>query len=761
MPTVIKAPLTFYCRGGWEKGNKSKLLGYKSTTNKEGTLKYGLSKGKIYKLSTSVKVQPTLPSVQHSLSDVGMTMTANNSFVPPSHLSHHTVTSQSARGLHSVLNRQIVYDVFLPPMDRNAIESYMAVPAVQDEDVFPLNNNINNANDEDDNDDDINKNNDNNSTNNIDCEDNKEDHTNGHTKLPPPHHLLAELELMNSMVKHKLPLNTFKSIFQRAKKSQSRTGFDFCNAKIRSQKAIFDNLQSNLGISDMKFHPHILNWLPDNKPTQVYVHSFKDAIYSLLSNKQLMREENLSFPDYATPISPDNNPELNSHSVISELHHGSWWKSSWNAICNPNAPEILVPIIYYMDGISLDAHGRLLTLTPLNMTLGIFNVETHARPEAWTTIYFHPDPECPEWDSTRHSRHASSKEKIQNLHNSLEVVFCSFKDAWKEDGGIKWNYLPYANQQWKVKMKFAIAYVIGDTELHDKLCGKYGSFNKGVMRMCRHCNCYSPNINIPSVQPAAKKWLPVDFHCFPGTDLSDINKNFQNNSHHNIRNVFHDLCLGTNQNNIHFATPGECLHMHQLGTAKQAIESIEFLLHGSVPCVYAPNLKPGVAVANSIGHLAQRYGGLLSRQSDRDFPCTKFGTQFLSSTKKEGHDFSGMFISILIAMVSKHGSGIIGDHHFIKKQTEVIQLIVLMEEFLKHGQMKYSSLKNLPKTVVHFINCINSTCHRKGMETKLIKNHLYFHLTDYISLWGSPAGWDSGPNESHHETEIKAPSKNT
>eukprot|EP00536_Pseudo-nitzschia_multiseries_P007859 jgi/Psemu1/18944/gm1.18944_g len=95
-------------------------------------------------------------------------------------------------------------------------------------------------------------------------------------------------------------------------------------------------------------------------------------------------------------------------------------------------------------------------------------------------------------------------------------------------------------------------------------------------------------------------------------------------------------------------------------------------------------------------------------------------------------------------MVSRHGSEIIGDHHSIKKQIdEAIQLIVSMEEFLKHGQMKYSSLKNLPRTIMHFINCINSTCHRKGMGTKLIKNHLYFHLTDYISLWGSPTGWDS------------------
>eukprot|EP00536_Pseudo-nitzschia_multiseries_P013877 jgi/Psemu1/36773/gm1.36773_g len=317
-----------------------------------------------------------------------------------------------------------------------------------------------------------------------------------------------------------------------------------------------------------------------------------------------------------------------------------------------------------------------------------------------------------EWESTRHSCPATSKEKIQNLHNGLEVALLSFKAACDK-------------MVWKVKMKFAIAYGIGNTELHDKLCGKYDSFNKGVMRMCRHCNCYSPNINIPSVQPATRKWSPANFHCFPGTDLNDINKSLKNNSHHNIRNVFHDLCFGTNQNNIHFATPGECLHMHQLGTTKWAVESIELLLCRSVPCVYAPNLKHGGAVANSIGYLAQRYGGLLSCQSDRDFPRTKFGTQLLSTTKKEGHDFSGIFSSLWFL------------------NTDL-------------------TLLNLPKTIVHFINCINSTCHRKrdGNKTNQ-ESPVLLSPTRYISSWGSPAGWDSAPNESHHKTEIKAPSKNT
>ena len=52
---------------------------------------------------------------------------------------------------------------------------------------------------------------------------------------------------------------------------------------------------------------------------------------------------------------------------------------------------------------------------------------------------------------------------------------------------------PYGGKIWKVKLKFAIVYVIGDTELHDKLCGKYGVRNNKVEKLCCHCDCSTEN----------------------------------------------------------------------------------------------------------------------------------------------------------------------------------------------------------------------------------------------------------------------------
>jgi hypothetical protein len=35
---------------------------------------------------------------------------------------------------------------------------------------------------------------------------------------------------------------------------------------------------------------------------------------------------------------------------------------------------------------------------------------------------------------------------------------------------------------------FPLLAVLGDTESHDRLCGRYNSRGSGVARLCRHCN---------------------------------------------------------------------------------------------------------------------------------------------------------------------------------------------------------------------------------------------------------------------------------
>ena len=221
-------------------------------------------------------------------------------------------------------------------------------------------------------------------------------------------------------------------------------------------------------------------------------------------------------------------------------------------------------------------------------------------------------------------------------------------------------------------------------------------------------------------------------------------------SHHRTHNVFHDHDFGANVNNIHFATPGECLHMHQLGVAKRTVESIR----GTVG-------KDN----NKFEAIARKLGGALSCNSDRCFPRTRFGTNtdVLNPNMKEGKDYAGMLLCHLLAFLSVKGKTVSKkDNNFILHQVWFIELVLGMEEFLKHGVMTLSRLDWLRKTVRYFLEQLTKHCSRtEGMGNNLIKNHLYLHLPDYIKRWGPPAGWDFAPSESHHKTEIKGPSKNT
>ena len=69
----------------------------------------------------------------------------------------------------------------------------------------------------------------------------------------------------------------------------------------------------------------------------------------------------------------------------------------------------------------------------------------------------------------------------------------------------------FARKLWKVKLKFRIAFFIGDTELHDKLCGRYLTYNDKVQMLCRHCDC--PTKNIVKIDKQTKNVLfkPSDF----------------------------------------------------------------------------------------------------------------------------------------------------------------------------------------------------------------------------------------------------------
>lgn len=796
-----RIPQNFFCRRCFFAGKKEKapFKGYYSPSTKRSHICSGLSRhlvahvdcdnyyirsvkklddGKVDYESSLIKyrvsVQPPKRKRKHTSSEIGVVPKQGS----PANTALPSGTNPDVHG-HRRLNQQVLFNSLRPRLDAAVIDAALSLhvwdPSKLNETQPPLNCNkdaviLPSAENENndlseyppppDNDNCIDANNKcshtpphtNNVFNNQDKATQKltEKEPSTESNVVPPYptpnftgltsQLIAEIELLNILQKNNLPMNTFKYVMDWAVRCNESVGGLSTIIDSRSRQTVVEDLENFIPRYHYSFKPYGINWLPDNKLVQVQVRSFRQALFSLLTNPMLVKENNFSFPMRDTPFLPADF-KLDNDTPITELHHGKWWTQSWKSLCT-EPDQILVPIIFYMDGITIDSKSKL-TLTPLNMSLGIFNTETRKKPEAWETIYFHPS-------KIPSSKKTKGPDNVSNLHSGLSVALQSFKDICDSEECLKWDELPYASQKWSVKMKFAIAYVIGDTQLHDQLCCRYASYNVGVKKFCRHCKCDTDNIANPeNLAHKNQLWKPNDF-VIDGDDEKQDKETFTSISHHRIDNAFHHLEFGCNDNNIHMATPGECLHMHQLGIAMRTVESISTWI-GSESSQHKFNI------------VALRYGGSLHRQSDRHLPKTRFGSSVLNTAMKEGKDYAGMLLCILLTVLSCEGRQIMGaTDEKLSGQVSFIELVLGMEEFLQHGEITLSELSSLRKMTRYFLKHINKHVFRnKGMENKLIKNHLFLHVPEYVERWGPLTGSDSSPSESHHKTEIKGPSKNT
>ena len=609
----------------------------------------------------------------------------------------------------------------------------------------------------------------------------------------------VRIKLMKIMRDHNMPLCAEREICHWASEAHFTDGFSWGNADHVYMKR--PTIMKQIGAVAPHhfrepFRPKLIDWCEKAIPNvhegvsnqQIYVRSFKDALTSLLTNVTLMKEENLSFPNKETPLSYENNPPMEGSTEITELHHGNWWGNTWKQKCSAEKNEILVPIILYMDGVAIDKHGKT-SITPLNLTLGILSTHTRAvRPDAWETIYYHP---------SRKGENAT--DNLVNLHSGIREALSTLKDACNDEDGVLWTNLPWNGKTWSVRLKFSVAFVIGDTELHDKLCCHYCSRVSNVSKTCRHCNCPSGFINRPTAHfenPDRELYTPLTFTSpsLRGADkigylnfvekkrkltasekafsmyvssvkrcratdptppeMGDIERKlyFQYYSHHDVSNAFHDIDFGANRRNIHAACMSELLHFHQHGAQLRSVETFktDFL----VPRIH-----------DDIESITSFYGPLVARQSDRRFPRTRFSNT-LSTKMKEGNQYAGMILLQMLAMLSSEGRTILiqrggKTQAVIDRRIYTLELLLGMEEFLKHSATK-KTMKNLKKMVVHFMNNINENLPRSAGEgQKLIKNHMFFHLPECVELFGPPSGWDSSPSESNHKIDVKAPALRT
>jgi hypothetical protein len=264
----------------------------------------------------------------------------------------------------------------------------------------------------------------------------------------------------------------------------------------------------------------------------------------------------------------------------------------------------------YSDGVVVDNHGRL-PLTPWLFTLGIFTPAIRKKKEAWRHLGFMPSIKT---EMTFHQDRPSPGNVQRNYHRFIQVILESLEDI-QESGGLDFE-IPYGGAIHKVRLIFVIAFVIGDTEEHDKMCAHFTCRTRNIQNICRVCDCPTNETNNEDHQ--STRYTKA---MYTAASRRGDTEWFKRHSSHNVPNAFYKLDMGTNPFNIHGASPGEILHMIQIGLLPYIIDGFYNFIGNNDEVERCSNKLSSLL---SIDLLALQYGCLLHRQSETDHPRTKF-----------------------------------------------------------------------------------------------------------------------------------------
>lgn len=592
----------------------------------------------------------------------------------------------------------------------------------------------------------------------------------------------AQVRLLEMLKDNNSPLYMFDQIMQWAIQCNSDMNIMFNRTNVLSRNSFVGKLKTQFDVNKIDHYTKIIKLPGSLTETKIVCHDFKMCLYSLLNDKKLMVEDNLL-------LNKENiflPPPADQTNTIDDIHTGSVYRKAYKTYIKNADKEILCPIIFFIDKTHTDRNGRL-CLEQVRFTLGIFNKETRNSANAWRTLgYINDQAQIPTSKST---------DKVNDYQEMIRVILGSFRESQKS--AIGWK-LKFGFQEYDVFFRVPVLFIIGDTDGHDKLCGRYGS-RQNVARLCRYCDTAFDETDNPFIKYSYTEQNKItSLICKNKCDeLSKI-------SMHCIKNAWHEVDWCDQKRGVHGGTCAEVMHCLQHGLflyclnqlfgqrkekknkpnkthnrkrAKSNNSNTEtnnsdesengegddcFLPEASEN--YSRNKVFSQVYCKHFDKCARTYGKLLSRQSDRDLPRTYFNTNYTSATLKNASEMSGVLIVFLVIFASKEGNYI--DEQLGSDRASafmhVLELMLLLETFCKAPSNKKHEVVLLKQFMPRLLETFKTTINRtEGNGMKIIKFHLPLHFADDVLRFGVMSNFDSAMGESHHKSEAKKPALRT
>lgn len=573
------------------------------------------------------------------------------------------------------------------------------------------------------------------------------------------------VRLLAVLKKAKCPIYVFDEIVSCMKDSFIRDNLPVKSLYTMSRKKAIDKIRVKHNITGLSTQITSYQCATQPLPINVVWHDFGQCLYTLLSDDDLMNPENLL-------------DDINSSNEFNDITSGTVYITYYKENIKDPDTQKLIPIIFFTDKTHTDVHGRL-CLEPVQFTLGIFNRNVRNESRAWRTLGYVTE-------SIYADKKITTIEKLQDYHNILSIIFESFIDYQKNKR--VWEFKCSDGIKRKKLMYLPVLFVIGDTEGHDKLCART-SCRFNIKRPCRYCNISYDNCDQPDTVCVYTKVSTIMNLVEKGNE-----KTLKDLSMFNVKNAMHKIEFCDPIRGIHGAVLAEVLHCLQLGIFEYAIEQL-FSLKKLKKSKNKKKKKSSIiieeededdefeftaetdpeklsthwcfpkAYQGKFEYMCVFYGTILNHQSDRNLPRTKFSTEYMKTTKKNGHEMAGLLIVFLVVLCSNEGAVYLDESLGEKRCGAFIQcleLLLMLEIFCKTDVHLKSDLNFIKEMMPVVLVTIKETISRKeGCGMKIIKFHMINHFVDDIKRFGSMNNFDSSIGERNHITEVKQPAQKT
>jgi len=217
-----------------------------------------------------------------------------------------------------------------------------------------------------------------------------------------------------------------------------------------------------------------------------------------------------------------------------------------------------------------------------------------------------------------------------------------------------------------VEIKPFVMFMRAGMEEADNLCGAYTCRSLKVAQLCQKCGVPARETNDHLANYPPKTVKTIDRLC-QRKDLEGLRALSQQP----IQNAFYKLQFGThNDQGIHGACPMDMLHAILLGIFKYIREVFFFQIGGKSE------------TAQGFDAICMAFGDLLSRQSDRDMPNTRFPNG-IRRGKMNGKRFTGVLLCLYAAICSEQGQRLLRQTAKWREPGKIEDWILLLETLLQ------------------------------------------------------------------------------